>query len=41
VHRPGEGELRKGISSWRTLWLNSTKSGVAGVEVEQPGFGLV
>ena len=37
VHRPGEGELRKGISSWRTLWLNST----AGVEVEQPGFGLV
>uniref|UniRef100_A0A0E0R0L0 HD/PDEase domain-containing protein n=1 Tax=Oryza rufipogon TaxID=4529 RepID=A0A0E0R0L0_ORYRU len=32
---------RKGTSSWRTLWLNSMKSGVAELEVDQPGYGLL
>lgn len=40
VHRPGKREQRKGTSSWRTLWLNSMKSGVAELEVDQPGYGL-
>jgi hypothetical protein len=39
--RLGKGEQRKGTSSWRTLWPNFIKNGVAGLEVEQPGFELV
>jgi len=39
--RLAKEEQRKGTSSWRTLWLNSMKSGVAGLEVEQPSFDSV
>jgi len=41
VSRLAKEEQRKGTSSWRTLWLNSMKSGVAGLEVEQPSFDCV
>ncbi|KAK3153974.1 hypothetical protein QOZ80_2BG0184060 [Eleusine coracana subsp. coracana] len=37
----GKGEQRKGTSSWRTLWLNFMKNGVAELEVEQPGSELL